>query len=496
MTSLKGTLSLTDIENTLHHLNYRRNLEALALWKGDKAPIETYRIYEGFESFVSLKTLAHIDKLEDEVGRTRLRHALIDHYLQSVVLPHETEMRTWMKGAAAHVKGKKIYFRDIIPWCQKSSTYEDRRILAKETGPLCKFLKPFVLNYWDILLEILQKDLGYENYLDYCHEKKGIDYHAYHHTLKNLLLETNDLYFSTMDRWTHKRFNLPLSALTRFDAIFLLGLSEFDGLFPQKSIDELTDFFQYWDIDIKNTPGLNLELGQEEGKSAQAMCFILGVPEEAYILMKPEGGWVDLETLWHELGHGLSAVFTSPDLSIVERDMATSYSLSESFAFLLQNVAVSVPFLGNYLGLKPPDSDKLSYYKTLKDLSVFRRYAAKFLAEYEMFSTGDLSNGEPYAKAMAHYTGFYYQPESHLFDLVPEFYSLDYVLGWMAEAIMEEDLRKQLGNHWIFQPETGDILKQWWKQGNRYDISHFLKYNNLGTLAPKALLRRWQEILN
>ena len=113
-----------------------------------------------------------------------------------------------------------------------------------------------------------------------------------------------------------------------------------------------------------------------------------------------------------------------------------------------------------------------------------------------MFSSGDLSNGEPYAKAMARYTGFYYQPESHLFDLVPEFYSLDYVLGWMAEAIMVEDLRKQLGNHWIFNPETGDILKQWWKQGNRYDISHFLKYNNLGKLAPEALLRRWQEVLN
>ena len=232
MTSLKQTLSLTEIENTLHHLNYRRNLEALALWKGETAPIETHRIYEGYEDFVSLKTLAHIDRLKDRVVRIRLRHALIDHYLQSVLLPHEAEMRTWMKGAAAHVKGNKIYFRDIIPWCQKSSTYEDRRILAKETGPLCKFLKPFILNYWDILLEILQKDLGYENYLDYCHEKKGIDYHAYHHTLKNLLLETNDLYFSTMDRWTHKRFNLPLSALTRFDAIFLLGLSEFDRLFP------------------------------------------------------------------------------------------------------------------------------------------------------------------------------------------------------------------------------------------------------------------------
>lgn len=496
MIFLKRALTLTEIENTLHHLNYRWNLEAFALWKGDRAPFEAYRIYEGYENFINLKTLGPIDELEDKTARKRLRYALIDHYLQSVLLPHENEMRSWMRGAKAHVKNEKIRFRDIIPWCQKSSTYEDRRRLAKETGPLCKFLKPFVLNYWNILLEILNNELGYEYYLDYCHQKKEIDYHGYYNILKSLLTETEDLYFSAMKQWSRQQFNRPLSALSRFDAIFLLGFGAFDGLYPNKPIEELTGFFNYWGIDIEHTPGLNLELGKEEGKSAQAMCFILEVPEEVYIMMKPEGGWVDLETLWHELGHGLSAVFTSPDLPIVARDMATSHSLSESFAFLLQNITLSVPFLGDYLGLNASDSEKLSYYKTLKDFSVFRRYAAKFLAEYEMFSSGDLSNGNPYAELMARHTGFYYQPESHLFDLAPEFYSLDYVLGWLAEAIMEEHLRDLLGTRWMFRPEAGHILKRWWKQGNRHDVFEFMKTNGLGSLSPKALVRRWKGVLN
>ena len=116
MVSPKGHLSLTAIENTLHHLNYRWNLEALALWKGDKVPFEAYRIYEGYEDFLSLNTLERIRKIEDGVARTRLGHAFIDHYLQKDLLPHETEMRTWMRGAAANVKGQKIYCRDIIPW--------------------------------------------------------------------------------------------------------------------------------------------------------------------------------------------------------------------------------------------------------------------------------------------------------------------------------------------------------------------------------------------
>jgi oligoendopeptidase F len=258
---------------------------------------------------------------------------------------------------------------------------------------------------------------------------------------------------------------------------------------------ELTLFFKCWGIDLEHTAGLTLDLCREHKKSNQAMCFILEVPEDVYVLMNPEGGWVDLETLWHELGHGLSAVFTAPELSIVEKDMATSYSLSESFAFLLQNLSLSLPFLEDYLGLNHADSEKLFYHKVLKDLSIFRRYAAKFLTEYEIFLKGDLSNGNQYAEMMARYTGFYYQPESHLFDLVPEFYSLDYVMAWMAEAIMEDYMQQAMGSRWIFYPESGDILKKWWSQGNRYDVFQFMKVNDLGSLGPEGLLKRWHKIL-
>jgi hypothetical protein len=203
-----------------------------------------------------------------------------------------------------------------------------------------------------------------------------------------------------------------------------------------------------------------------------------------------------LETLSHELGHGLSAVFTSPELSMIDREMATSYSLSESYAFLLQNMVLSRPFLEEYLDMDTKDVKELDHYKMLKDLSVFRRYAAKFISEFEMFSKGDLSNGESYARLMARYTGFYHQPESHLFDLVPEFYSLDYLLGWMGESIMERYLSESLGTGWLLKHETGDILKKWWSQGNRLDIFQFFKINGLGPLTMDSLLKRWENNLS
>ncbi len=486
-------LSFSEIENILYHLNYRWNLQALALWKGDKIPFKAYELYEGYDDFINLNTLSQIDHFDVTPETRRLRFALIDHYVQRALLPHENEMRAWMRGAAAHVDGEKIYFREIIPWCQKFSNYEKRQVLQKETGSLCKFLKPFALNYWKILLKILRDDFGYENYVAYCAEKKSIDYIFYYNMLGKLLDTTNEIYFEAMERWSRERFSRPLFDLTRFDAINLLSLRQFDELFPGKALDALTPFFKNWAIDLDKTPGLNLELGREEGKSAQAICLMLQVPEEVYVLIRPEGGWGDLETLWHELGHGLSAVFTSPGLSMVMRDMGTSFALSESFAFLNQNIVLSRPFLEESLGLSLDNSKILSYHKTLKELSMFRRYAAKFIIEYDMFMGGDLSNGEPYARIMKQHTGFYYQPESHLFDLMPELYCLDYVMGWMAEAVLESYFRERLGTRWMFEPETGRILKGWWAQGDQYDLPRFLAQNGLNEMSSDLMVKRWEK---
>ncbi len=485
-----------EIENILHHLNYRWNIEVLSQWEGARVPFKPYQIYDGYEIFISHDTLERIDKLKNKSAGTRLKYALIDHFLQRSLLPHETEMRGWMQGAAAIVNEKKIYFRDIIPWCQKSSTFQSRQVLQKETGPLCQFLKPFALNYWNILLNILKEEFGFAGYHHYCRKKKGIDYPYFYHYFKNFLLKTDDLYFNAMECWSREQFGLPLKKLTRFDAIHILSLVQFDDFFPEKAMEKLAKFFTRWQIDLKKTPGLNLKLERKEKKSSQAICFILQIPEEVYILMQPEGGWVDMETLSHELGHGLSAVFTSPELSLIDREMATSYSLSESYAFLLQNMTLSRPFLEEYLGMDAGKAKELVHYKILKDLSVFRRYAAKFISEFDMFSQGNLSDGEPYARLMRRYTGFYHQPESHLFDLVPEFYSLDYLLGWMGESIMERYLSESLGTGWMLKSKTGDILKKWWSQGNRLDIFQFFEKNDLSPLTMDLLVKRWEENLS
>ena len=494
MTRKRSRNEVNRLTSALQTLNTRLARQALSLWQGRAPAGSPDQIYDGFEDILTPETIAGVSGVPDKQARIRIRHGLIDHYLQRRLMPHETEMQAWSRGAAAHVDGEKIYFPEVIPWCQKSSTLLKRQRLQQETGPLCKLLKPFAVNYWNIVLETLTDELGFDSYIDYCSRKKGLDYHRLYREMKALVARTDDHYFAAMEAWSRRRFNRPLKELSRFDAIYLLSLGQWDRLCPVDNPEPTLSFFSRWGLDPAHHPGLYLEIQPAAGKSAQAISVMVRIPQEVHILMRPEGGWIDLETLWHELGHGLSAVTTDPALPVVDRELATAFNLSEVYAFLLQRIALSRPVLESVMGLPEKTVSTMIFYKDLKDLSVFRRYAAKFISEYEMFSGSDLSDGRPYADTMARITGFYHQPESHLFDLVPELYCADYLLGWMGEAVLHNHLQCNLGCNWSQSPEAGKMLKGLWRQGNSLDIFSFFEANGIGELSPAPLLERWGRL--
>jgi hypothetical protein len=490
---LKDFASTKEIEKTLLDLNYRLTSRALNFWKGTEAP--HHDPYDGFYDIVEPRV---IKKLRPSGTSTRQRqrvfHSLLGHYLQSQISPYENELFTLMRGAAAHVDGEKIYFKDTLSWCQKRSNLQKRKMIEKESSSLCKFLMPFAIEVWESLLKLLKDEFGYEDYAQYCYDKKQVDYEICVSELQETLRETDTLYFEAMEAWAKKSLGVPLCELNRFDAIYLLGLGEFDHLFPdQIPLSNHLDFFDQWEIDVKKIPGLALDINHSPKKGAQAMSFALRIPDEIHVVMNPQGGWIDLETLFHEMGHALGHTFTSPDLSSWEKDFFTSNTLSETYSFLLQNMCFSPLFLERQLGLSSKEIEEISFYKALKDLSVFRRYVGKFLAEFEMFKKNEMADGEIYARLLEECTGFSYRPETHLFDLVPEFYALDYVISWMAEATMEKHLTQTLGHDWMFKSEAGKILKDWWWCGNQYELDEFFINKGIGPIDHRDIVERWRR---
>lgn len=486
----------TALLNDLQARTYRWKSEALARWLGQPSPEPAD--HEGADS-LPLTTLDRIDRLEDLSLRHGLRHRFIDLYLQERLRPYEAEMQVMTQGAAAHVNGHKIYLREVIPWCQEPHTWEERQLLQKETSALCRFLKPYVLSHWEESLTRLREDFGYSDYLRYCGEKKAVDYLALQGTMTRFLEGTRGLYFDAMTRWCRDCFGRPLADLTRFDAIHLLGWGGFpvDAPASPASMEALSmRLLDLWEMPLAALPGLHLHTTAAAGEAAtQAMTFLLRVPQEVHVVMTPAGGWIDLETLWHELGHGLAAAHTPAHLSLMAREFATDHSLSEGYAFLLQEAVLSEGVLTEVLGLDGASARRLVYFKALRDLAVFRRYASKFLWELRLFDGLDLADGEPYAELMRHHTGFYHQPESHLFDLTAEFYCCDYLRGMLMARRLAASLEETLGGEWPLMTAAGGQLRSWWAAGHTADMNAFCTDQKIPAPHAGALMEHWEKIL-
>jgi hypothetical protein len=423
--------------------------------------------------------LADVEEIKNAFGTTgfagRVYYQAVDYFIRSKVEPFQAVLNTWMRGAKARVNALDIPFAEVITWCQQTGDNRARSALAKEARSICAFLAPFSYSSWMALFNVLEHDLGYPEYIAFCEKKRGVSLTGLCSHAQHFLSETRDTYKGLVEPWLNMVTGLSLKDASRFDAIYLLGLRYLDHLFPQKiSMGKIISFFRKWEMDFFGNPALHIHSEGISGR--QSYCIPVDIPGEAHVITGPLQGWLDMESLFHEIGHALSFIYTNPMLLPEEKDFFHSGALSEAFAFLFQRMCMSRKFLQKILGLSAENAQTVSRAHALKMLILTRRYAAKLFIEVENFRLGQLKKGQSlYSEVMGRETLFYYDPETYLFDLMPDFYSLDYFQAFMGSACLWEYLNDAMGEDWMLNPETGSILRSWWHNGNRLDLTAFLQ---------------------
>ncbi|MCD6387812.1 MAG: hypothetical protein J7L69_00265 [Desulfobulbaceae bacterium] len=441
----------------------------LSLYLGGKSPTKDQTVALDIADVKEIKSIFGISGQDG-----RLYHEAVDHFVRTRIEPFQAILDNWMRGAKAQVNGEDVPFGEIITWCQDSGDNRSRQILAKETLSLCRFLAPFSHASWKTLLHVLEKDLGYEEYIFYCDEKKKIMLADARKQAMQFLAETRGKYDSLIRPLLHEVTGLSLKDASRFDAIYLFGLRYLDHLFPRDlTVAKAIDFFNGWGFKLADQPALHVHIQGKPG--SQSYCIPVSIPQEVHVVTGPLQGWLDLEALYHELGHAMSFLFVDPVLPPEKREFFHSGALSETYAFLTQKICLSHRFLQDVLGLSEKDARKVADVHEVKWLALARRYAAKLLIEVDNFQEGRLQKGEKhYAKIMQRETGFHYDPETYLFDLMPDFYSCDYFQAFIGADSLWKYLADKMDCNWPVHPETGDILLRWWKSGNHRDLTSFL----------------------
>ena len=421
--------------------------------------------------------LSDIQALKNCVDLPNTLFQAEDIFIRQRVEPVQSVLDTWIKGAKAQVNGQDIPFSQIISWCQETASKEDRDKLRKEARSLCRFLAPFSHATWKALLECVENELGYPDYLSFCRKKRRGSFLEYPGPALDFLELSRETYFPAMERWLKSmNYSIGTADANRFDAIYLLGMRYLDHLFPMemKGTRGTRIFLEFFKGMFPEGGKINFHVSGEKGR--QAYCIPVEIPGEIHVLTGPIYGWQDLEALFHEFGHAVFFSCNNPDLDPEEKDYFQSAALSECFAFLFQLLSMSRKFLRDVLKIEDETAEVLEAVQTLKFLTLSRRYASKTFIEHENFRMERVSHGQAlYAESMKKYTGFFYDPETYLFDLMPDFYSVDYFEAFLGAFILKDFLERSWGHRWFSNPHAVSLLRSWWQDGNRHALSDFIE---------------------
>jgi hypothetical protein len=363
-----------------------------------------------------------------------------------------------------------------VAWIISHPEFNKREKLREKAIPILKKggkLKEGILRE---TIGILKEDFGFKNYLIYCEEKKGVNFSEIAHICSKFIESTNKIYENHFSLWVEKEIGRKFHKLSRYHAIYLLNIKEFNQAFPKDRLMRVVlKNLQEMGIDSPINNRLLIDLEDRKGKSPLSRCVPLRIPDEIHVTIKPMGGLSDYETVLHEIGHGLHFSFTDPSLPYPYRHLPRSFALTECFAFLLQNLTLDPYWLATYTDLSPEERNSLLFSKAMKLLCLIRRYIGKFMFELELFSKDNIDDGGGYSEWMERITGFIYEPEAAFIDLDEDFYSADYIRAWIGEAWLRSYLKKKFGNEWFKRREAGEFLVTLWKKGERWGLDELIR---------------------
>jgi hypothetical protein len=459
-----------DVERTAQEIDaVFRDLARLTLEQllGAPTALKTADIFQAHPMVLNealpaaLRERAQSAENEDERNRLeRLLFTCID------LAVHEQTSSLWdmldfyMARSFMHVSGEKIPALDVVPWLQAQTDFHKREEMQKENIIYFKgIVNPVLKGIFDLTTQTIKETFGYAGYAQYCEAKKDVSFSDFATEYESYLTFTADTYRQMIEPWVEEEIGRPLNNLSRFHALYLLRIKRFDEHFPTDRLKPLVfNTFRHLGFDFETRQDVVVRANQESSRNGSGVCLGVDIPGEVHVVMKPVGGLIDVETLFHECGHAYFLANFDPALPVEYRRLYRSPALDESFAFLFMELVGNPAWLTDTAGLPASLADELATLSGIKHLCLIRRYIGKFLAEKEFYETGVVQNSEPYCRRLNEATLFVYEPEGYLVDMESDFYSLDYLRGWAGAATLKNRLLRDYGETWFTKSEAGEFL--------------------------------------
>jgi hypothetical protein len=237
-------------------------------------------------------------------------------------------------------------------------------------------------------------------------------------------------------------------------------------------------------IDPARQDAVSFDLEERPLKHPRAFCAPLRIPQDVRVVLQPRAGQDSFSALLHESGHAQHFAFTSPSLPAEDR-LCGDRGLTETYAFLLEQLQCNEVWLRDIVGFDEPDS--LTRFRTLSRAHLVRLHCAKLSYELSLYGEGLENAPKAYADTLSRATGLQCDPQAYLEDAEDGLDSAGYLRAWIFELQLRDYLCSRFGNTWFAQKAAGRFLKEIWETGQLYSVDELCREIGLGQLEPQLL---------
>jgi hypothetical protein len=289
-----------------------------------------------------------------------------------------------------------------------------------------------------------------------------------------------------------ERDDLPKHAHTAW----IRRLSPLDATYTkERSVEVCMDTLTKLGFDLEHEPNVRLDLEDRPQKSPRACVIASDPPTVVHLITRAQGGLHDYQAFLHEAGHALHFAGCDPSLPYTFRKIARDHALTEIYSYILEAITREPEWHAHYFGLSDEDVRENAEATVFLEALLFRRYVAKLQFELEFWSRFHDDGGTPegYAEKLTAATGVQYRRDTYLSDMDAGFYSADYLRAWIRHAQLREHLMREVGEDWWRRAETGDRLRELFREGTKpssEEIAGRLGFDPLDTKPLVAELTR------
>jgi hypothetical protein len=485
-------------EERLREFDYESTEELRALWVGEKEASEHAALVARYADLFSREQLDAL-RAEEEAAETpdgrerlhRLRKTCENLLLGSLLAEEQDALATAELAAEVEFHGETMPLRNALAQVGLLEGYDDREELAELAGEVNASFNDRRLELMRVSEDRFVELTGKADPVVRSEEDKGISLRELARTVSAAADLTRGRYDELGSHWldvllgSRRAEHPPVSHVS-----YMLRLAPLQHVFTRERATEVcVATLAELGFDLQGS-GIRTDLEDRPQKSPRPVCFASDPPAVVHLVTRPQGGLPDYQSFLHEAGHAFHFAGTDPALPFAFRAITRDQGLMELYAFLVESIIREAGWHARHFEVTPAEAAEHAQATRFLDSYMFRRYAAKLEFELEFWSRFPSDGGTPdgYAERLSEATGFVYFPNRFLTDMDPGFYSADYLRAWIRAAQLRSVLRERVGDGWWRSTETGELLRDLFREGLRpasEDVAERFGFDPLDT-APLA----------